>query len=120
MSPKGSQTSTLLAREYLIAWISQDLGCGPDIHIYGNATGLRNLAAILLKIADFDQSQGRYPDEDSLHCHFRTGLNTTARDDLPRLTVGRVEPKSGSAAIRDGFPELDPSSNSQALSDMNL
>jgi len=105
--------------EYLVAWISQGM-YGADINIYGNAAGLKNLASMLMRVADYDQSQGRYPDGDTLHCHLSTGLNTTAKDALPRLTLGRVEPKNGGRAIGDGFPELTPSSRSGALSDIDI
>ena len=105
--------------EYLVAWISQGL-YGADINIYGNAAGLRSLAAMLMRVADYDQTQGRYPDGDTLHCHLSTGLNTTAKDALPRLTLGRVEPKNSAQAIGEGFPELAPSSHSGALSDVDI
>ena len=105
--------------EYLVAWISQGM-YGADINIYGNAAGLRSLASMLMRVADYDQSQGRYPDGDTLHCHLSTGLNTTAKDALPRVTLGRVEPKNGVRAIGEGFPELAPSSRSGALSDIDI
>jgi len=105
--------------EYLVAWISQGM-YGADINIYGNAAGLRSLADMLMRVADYDQSRGRYPDGDTLHCHLSTGLNTTAKDALPRLTLGRVEPKNGARAIGEGFPELAPSSHSGALSDIDI
>ena len=75
---------------------------------------------MLLRVADYDQSNGSFPDDDSLHCHLRTGLNTTERDSLPRLTLGRSDPKDVSEAIRDEFPELDLTGHSKALSDIHL
>lgn len=120
MPRKLRQKTTETELEYLIAWVSQGLARRADINIYGNPAGLRRLAAMLLKVAEFDQSQGRYPDDDSLHCHLNTGLNTAARDDLPRLTLGRVEPKNGSLPIRYPFPELDFSEHNDALSDIPI
>lgn len=119
MSQKSEHERAEPDVEYLVAWISQGL-YGADINIYGNAAGLRSLASMLMRVADHDQSQGRYPDGDTLHCHLRTGLNTTAKDVLPRLTLGRVEPKNGTRAIGEGFPQLAPSSHSGALSDMDM
>lgn len=119
MPQKSEQKQAEPDVEYLVAWVSQGM-YGADINIYGNAAGLRSLAAMLMRVADYDQSQGRYPDGDALHCHLSTGLNTTAKDALPRLTLGRVEPKNGARAIREGFPELAPSSHSGALSDIDM
>ena len=119
MSDKAMQKQVEPDVEYLVAWISQGM-YGADINIYGNAAGLKRLAAMLIRVADYDQSQGRYPDGDTLHCHLSTGLNTAAKDALPRLTLGRVEPKNGARAIGEGFPELAPSSHSGALSDIDI
>jgi hypothetical protein len=119
MSDKAMQKQVEPDVEYLVAWISQGM-YGADINIYGNAAGLKRLAAMLMRVADYDQSQGRYPDGDTLHCHLSTGLNTTAKDALPRVTLGRVEPKNGVRAIGEGFPELAPSSRSGALSDIDI
>ena len=119
MSPMSAQNDPHPDAEYLVAWISQGL-YGADINIYGNASGLKRLAALLIRVADYDQSQGRFPDGDSLHCHLSTGLNTTAKDSLPRLTLGRVEPKNGGKAIGAAFPELEPSSQAGALSDIDV
>jgi hypothetical protein len=105
--------------EYLLAWISQDLG-HTDINIYGNPAGLRRLASMLLRVAEHDQSGDPYPASDSLHCHLSTGLNTSARGALPRLTLGRVESKDGSEAVRYPFPEFDFSKFSHAISDIHI
>jgi hypothetical protein len=119
MSDKAIQKQVEPDVEYLVAWISQGMYCA-DINIYGNAAGLKRLAAMLMRVADYDQSQGRYPDGDTLHCHISTGLNTTARGSLPRLTLGRVEPKNGDNAIGVGFPDLESSSHAGALSDIDV
>jgi hypothetical protein len=94
--------------EYLVAWISQGLEAHRDICIYGNPSGLRRLAGILLRLAEYDQSSDPCPDEDSVHCHVNTGFNTQERRSLPRLTLGRVDSKDGKTPIRYGFPEIDP------------
>jgi hypothetical protein len=119
MSDKAIQKQVEPDVEYLVAWISQGM-YGADINIYGNAAGLKRLAAMLIRVADYDQSQGRYPDGDTLHCHLSTGLNTAAKDALPRLTLGRVEPKNGDNAIGVGFPDLESSSHAGALSDIDV
>ena len=104
--------------EYLVAWISQGL-YGADINIYGNAAGLRSLASMLMRVADYDQSQGRYPDGDTLHCHLSTGLNTTAKDALPRLTLGESNPRTVPAPSARAS-QNSPSSHSGALSDIDI
>jgi hypothetical protein len=119
MSQKIVQKHVQPDVEYLVAWVSQGIH-EVDINIYGNATGLRRLAAMLLKVADYDQSQGKYPDGDTLHVHLSTGLNTNARNVLPRLTLGRVEPKNGAKAVSESFPQLDSSASGAALSDIEI
>ena len=52
-------------REYLIAWISQDLSHQTDICIYGNPAGLRHLARLLLRVADLDQTKDTSTPADS-------------------------------------------------------
>ena len=88
--------------EYLIAWVSMGLSENTDINIYGNAQGLRALAKKLVEIAEVDQTEGGFPDDDSFYAHFSTGCNTESK--LPRLTIGRVDSKNDCQKLRDGFP----------------
>lgn len=106
--------------EYLVVWISQDLGSLPEVNIYGNPAGLRRLAATLNQIADYDQSLGAFPDDDSFHCHLDTGRNTRDRDPLPRVTLGRVDSKDAKQPVRSPFPEIDPKLGVDALTDIHL
>ena len=106
--------------EYLVAWVSQGLGDHTDINIYGNPAGLRRLASMLLRVADYEQSKGRFPNDDSLHCHLSTGLNTTERGSLPRMTLGRVDSKDGSELVRYPFPDHDFSECHEALSEIDI
>lgn len=94
--------------DYLIAWIHQSLDqLHPDICIYGNPEGLRRLAARLIEVAELDQSK-IIPGDDSYHCHISTGANTEVTDDLPRITIGRVDDKNDLNLVRDPFPALVP------------
>jgi len=97
------------SKEYLLAWVSQDLEREVEICIYGDPAGLRHLAQLLLRVADFDQAKDTItPDDSCFHCHVATGLNTKARGELPKLTIGRVDAKLNPQKLRDSFPPLVP------------
>ena len=101
--------------EYLIAWATSSESHGDEIHIYGNPDGLRNLANKLLEMADFDQSTGGFPDDDSEHHHYKIGCNTENRQQHPLLTIGRVDTKQDSKRLRDCFVALDPENSGPSI-----
>ena len=101
--------------EYLIAWVSQGIDRGPEIHIYGNPAGLRDLASKLIAMAEYDQRLGGFPDDDSEHHHYRTGRNTDVADHLPMVTIGRVDSKKNKKVLRDCFPPLLTDAKSSAI-----
>ncbi|MFZ2641677.1 MAG: hypothetical protein WA117_11820 [Verrucomicrobiia bacterium] len=96
------------SKEYLLAWVSQDLEQKVEIHIFGNPAGLRHLAQLLLRAADLDQTKALDPAESHFHCHVHTGLNTAVRGELPILTIGRVDSKLNPQKLVDVFPSLVP------------
>ena len=101
--------------EYLIAWSTKTEFKGDEIHVYGNPAGLRSLANKLLEMADFDQSTGGFPDNDSEHHHYKIGCNTENPEQHPMLTIGRVDSKQDSKQLRDCFPALDPENSGVSI-----
>ena len=101
--------------EYLIAWTSDTEFREQEIHIYGNPAGLKSLAQKLMAMADIDQSNGGFPDNDSEHHHYKIGCNTESPDQHPLLTIGRVDSKNDTNSLRDCFTPIQPQSGKLAI-----
>jgi hypothetical protein len=99
-----TRTHDLSDSDYLIVWAEQGLDMKSEVCIYGNPSGLRRLAHVLLGLADLDQTTVRMPDNETDHHHLRTGLNTEACDTMPGLRIGRVDRKLDGSRLNDGWP----------------
>jgi hypothetical protein len=112
-----TRTHDLSDSDYLVVWASQGLEMKREVCICGNPSGLRRLAHVLLGLADLDQTTVKMPDNETVHHHLRTGLNTQACDSLPELRVGRVDCKLDGSRLNNGWPMRVVEMGSKGMSD---
>jgi len=108
MAQKSDESTSVLSEQssYLIEWTGDKEHQSGEIFIYGNPAGLRDLASKIIAIAAYDQTLGNFPDDDSEHRRYPTGLNTVGNREYSCVTIGRVDSKRDGGRLRKCFAPL--------------